>query len=220
MGCGSSREETASWNNVFRKEVDAFIAAEEPNGEIPRSEVARLTLCRSLHVQFRRDNLLTKVWRAYSNHNLCPNATSTMSFLQLQTMTVDILVCDKDTDRILHERHMTGDKSATTFHSLTSKTAQHQMDLTVGLRKSKDKSEGYLNVRNAKIKQILNNENRLHSLCKKIFKELDGRLERSTVDSEGVATTKVEVQIGQSTFLHRFRIDMIIDTLNVKTSAQ
>ena len=94
MGCGSSREvATASSNNVFQKEVIAYILAEQPNGAIPQSEVARLTLCRGLHSHFRTQHMLQKLWRSYSNYNTCPTDASTMSFLQLQTLILDLLLC-------------------------------------------------------------------------------------------------------------------------------
>ena len=216
MGCGSSREvATASSNNVFQKEVIAYILAEQPNGAIPQSEVARLTLCRGLHSHFRTQHMLQKLWRSYSNYNTCPTDASTMSFLQLQALILDLLLCDKDHDRILHERHMTGDKSSVAANPIAPQTTHHQIALSIGLRNSQDKFVGYLNFRNTKIKQIIKNDAKLVSLCKKVFKNYDGRLERKKMNNDVVVVIP-ETGVTETTFVQKFRIDGVIDVLGVK----
>ena len=202
--CGSSRdEEDASDNNVFRQEVDDYILAEEPQGILPSSEVARQSLSRSLHAHFVRKNILLKVWRAYSTESDI-SSISTMSYLQLQTMIKDILVCDKDKDRILHERHMTGDLAEHASNPLTGPLTSHTNALSVGLRHSKEKFSGYLNTRNAKITKLLTEKNeQIIKIYKKLFKALDGRLEP-------------EIAITERVFVARFKLDMLIDMIKVK----
>ena len=206
---------TASSNNVFQKEVIAYILAEQPNGAIPQSEVARLTLCRGLHSHFRTQHMLQKLWRSYSNYNTCPTDASTMSFLQLQALILDLLLCDKDHDRILHERHMTGDKSSVAANAIAPQTTHHQIALSIGLRNSQDKFVGYLNFRNTKIKQIIKNDAKLVSLCKKVFKNYDGRLERKKMNNDVVVVIP-ETGVTETTFVQKFRIDGVIDVLGVK----
>jgi hypothetical protein len=207
--CGSSRGDSAdaSWNNVFRKELDSYIQTEMPNSELPGSEVARLSLCRSLHSHFMKKNTQLKIWNSYSSN--------VMSLLQLQTMVQDLLVCDKDKDRILHERHMTGDLASHSTNPLAGPQTAHQSTISIGLRHSKDKFSGYLNLRDSKIEQILRKEERLLNICKRLFKTMQGRLERSVQDGEGNTIVKAEIPITEQCFLNQFRIDMVIELVKV-----
>jgi hypothetical protein len=221
MGCSSSREKAnASSNNVFEKELNSYILKEQPNSEMPKSEVARLTLCKELHTHFRQNKIMSKLWRAYSSYGVCPTPdweqTTHMTFLQLQTLVIDLFICDKDKDRILHERHMTGDKRGLTANPITTHQSDHQIALSVGLRKTQDVFEGYLNYRNEKIKEILKKDKQLINLCKKAFKQMQGRLERSAIDNDGNTKIKPERPVTYSEFLDKFRVENMIDLLNIQ----
>jgi len=199
MGCtGSTRGE--SYNNIFTKQVESYVIKEEPNGSIPNSEVARLTLSRGLHSYFSSKSVLEKIWNRYSECN-SESELRTINSFQLRTLVCDVLCADIEKDRILHERHMTGDLKITTGSS----------DGTDRLRKSKGKFHGYLDMRNTKIAQILDDEAKVEQVSKKIFKQLDGRLESNRGE-----TIKPEISVTERTFMSRFRLDLILDLIKVK----
>ena len=199
MGCtGSTRGE--SYNNIFTKQVEKYVIKEEPNGSIPNSEVARLTLSRGLHSYFSSKSVLETIWNRYSDCN-SESELRTINSFQLRTLVCDVLCADIEKDRILHERHMTGDLKITTGSS----------DGTDRLRKSKGKFHGYLDMRNTKIAQILDDEAKVEQVSKKIFKQLDGRLESNRGE-----TIKPEISVTERTFMSRFRLDLILDLIKVK----
>jgi hypothetical protein len=196
---GTTRGESGN-NNIFTQLVETYVIKEEPNGQIPASEVARLTLSRGLHAYFSSKSVLEKIWENYSQLN-GESDLRTLNYIQLQTLICDVLCADKEKDRILHERHMTGDLKTTTASS---------DDVTNRLRRSKGKFHGYLDLRNTKIEKILDDDARIEQVAKKIFKQLDGHLE-----NKRGGTVKPEISVTERTFLSRFRLDVVLDLIKV-----
>ena len=130
---------------------------------------------------------------------------------------------DDNYDLILHERHMTGEKSsrasaASTVLSQDNPAAEADSDDGVRLRDTSGAYSGFKPKRRAKIIALLtkdpktgNPPNKFYSICKKIFRELEGRPAKKTAKKD-----IQERPVSRDVFCAKFKLDLVLDEIKVK----
>ena len=129
---------------------------------------------------------------------------------------------DEKYDLILHERHMTGEKSSRAAPASAIFSTDNLMavddDDGVTLRDTSGVFSGFKSKRQAKIESLVtenpktgNLPNKFYSIVKKVFRELEGRPAKKSANKE-----TPERPVRRAVFIAKFKLDMILDEIKVK----